>query len=112
MEREAEKERLYIPVNIATRFEFMPGLGLFETGMGACAGVIAAIFSFLLLELYKGAIVTILTAVTVAVLLRKNEINMSVVDYFRYAIVFSRGQKKYPFRWRHKYMLEDDDEKN
>lgn len=109
MERETEKERLYIPVNIATRFEFLPGLGLFETSMAAIAGVMAALFSFLLLDLYQGAFLTATVAVGTALAFRKNEINMSIVDYMRHSITFAKGQKKYPFRWYHKYK-EDMDE--
>lgn len=103
-----EKERLYIPVNIATRFEFLPGLGLFEAFMAAIAGTIAALFSFLLLDLYQGAFLTAVIAVGTAMAFRKNEINMSIVDYIRHLIIFAQGQKKYPFRWHHKYSAKED----
>lgn len=110
MEKEKEKERLYIPVNIATRFEFLPGLGLFETFMAAIAGVIAALFSFLLLNLYQGTFLTAVVAVGTALAFRKNEINMSIVDYIRHSIAFTQGQKKYPFRWYHKYSAKEDED--
>lgn len=111
MEKEAEKERLYIPVNIATHFEFLPGLGIKETLIGVVAGAAAAIFSFLLLNVYQGAFFTAVTAIGTAMAFWKNEINMSVVDYIRHAIIFSKGQKVYPFRWHDTYREVTDERK-
>lgn len=96
-------ETLYIPTNIATRFEFLPGLGLKEAILGAAAGAIAAILSYLFLSFYAGAAATVITAVGTTMIFMKNEINMSFADYIKAALSFAKGQKKYEFVWYNRF---------
>lgn len=94
-----KNETLYIPTNISTRFEFVPGLGVKEAVLGGMTGTAAAAFSYMFLDLYKGIVITVLIAVGTAVVFMKNEINMSIADHIKAAVMFAKGQKKYEFVW-------------
>lgn len=96
---EKSTETLYIPTNIATRFEFLPGLGMWEAILGAAAGAVAALVSYLFLSFYSGLVLTIIIAVGTTMTFMKNEINMSIADHINAAVRFAKGQKKYDFIW-------------
>ena len=100
---EKNAETLYIPTNIATRFEFLPGLGIQEAVLGGAVGAVAALLSYLFLSFYAGIVVTIIAAVGTTVTFMKNEINMSVADHIKAAVLFAKGQKKYDFIWHNRF---------
>lgn len=100
---EKNAETLYIPTNIATRFEFLPGLGMREAILGGAVGAVAALFSYLFLSFYTGIAVTIIAAVGTTMTFMKNEINMSVADHIKAAVLFTKGQKKYDFVWHNRF---------
>ena len=50
---EKNAEALYIPTNIATRFEFLPGLGISEAALGIAAGAGVALLSYAFLSFYS-----------------------------------------------------------
>ncbi len=96
-------ETLYIPTNIATRFEFLPGLGIKEAALGCGVGAATALFSYLFLSFYSGIAITVIAAVGTTLTFMKNEINMSVADYVKAAVRFTKGQKKYEFIWYNRF---------
>lgn len=100
---EKSGETLYIPTNIATRFEFLPGLGMWEAILGAAAGAVAALVSYLFLSFYSGLVLTIIIAVGTTMTFMKNEINMSIADHIKAAVLFAKGQKKYDFVWHDRF---------
>lgn len=107
---EKSAETLYIPTNIATRFEFLPGLGMSEAIMGVVTGAVAALFSYIFLSFYSGVVVTVILAVGTTITFMKNEINMSVADHLKAAILFTKGQKKYEFIWYDRFAKGDTEQ--
>ena len=104
-----KNESLYIPANISTRFEFLPGLGWYEIFLGVGAACVAAMISHTFLEFYKGFVVTAVVGVGTSVMFMKNEINMSIADYIKAAVMFAKGQKKYEFVWHDRFEGSDKD---
>ena len=81
---EKSAETLYIPTNIATRFEFLPGLGMSEAIIGAVTGAVAALFSYIFLSFYSGVAVTVIlavgTTITFATVYKGNIIKNLIMD--------------------------------
>ena len=101
---EKNAEALYIPTNIATRFEFLPGLGISEAALGVAAGAGVALLSYAFLSFYSGIVATVIVAVGTTMTFMKNEINMSVADHIKAAILFAKGQKRYEFVWYNRFL--------
>ena len=99
--------RLYIPVNIKTRFEFFDGFGVTELLPTIITTLVSGFFAFIIRAVTGGVIGPILMVfVTIAasvMALAKNESNMSVVDQTKCVLRFMREQKNYPYYYTNEW---------
>lgn len=97
--KSSENKRIYIPTNIRTKTYFFEGFGFSELVSTLVLTIIVGIFDLVYFSVSKNevaAVVIILVAVAVGVtLFTKDRTNMSVTDYVRDLIIFSKSQKKY-----------------
>lgn len=105
---EDDRNTLYIPRNIVTRFEFISGFGMRELGVTAIFTVIALIVAVIFTkttgaEVYQGVFIVLITATTVIMATRKNEHNMSFIDIVKLFFNFAGTQQKFGYRYYDPY---------
>jgi len=98
-----EKNQLYIPVNIKTRFEFFDGFGFPELGVTSIVALISGLIAFFVGDIYNGALFVLISASMVVTLTRKNQYNQSVMDMIKVFMRFHQKQQKYKYEYYNKY---------
>ena len=97
--KKSERRKIYIPTNIRTRTYFFEGFGFTELIQTILFTVLIGLFDIIYFLISKNeviAVTTILIAIAVGVtLFTKDKTNMSVVDYIKDLIIFSKSQKRY-----------------
>ena len=97
-----ENLKLYIPIGISTRMDFIPGFGkneLIQALVGIAIGIGVAIVAFIITNQSLSIVVTMILAIGGSILATtKNSINISIVDYINDIMKFSKERQVYPYR--------------
>jgi hypothetical protein len=97
-----ENKGLYIPVNIKTRYELFEGYGFAELIPTVVTALLSSVFAFLIYsmtaELTLPVLLVLISVALSVIVLTKDQHNLSVVDYTRHVLRFSRAQQRYAYR--------------
>jgi len=106
MDTKLTNTNLYIPANIKTRVEIVPGFGWKEFGITLATGAIALGIAILLHiltareSIMQGIFIVTTATFAAFVVTRKDDFNRSVMDSVRILIQFSSEQQKFKYIYR------------
>ncbi len=99
---ENKKDVVYIPYGIKNRREFFTGFGVAELKYTMLSLPVAASISFFISAVFDKQIVSSLSLVLIpigtAILVQKDDCNLSVLDYGLAMLRFKRSRKFYAYR--------------
>lgn len=99
--------KVYVPVNIRKRKEYVDGIGKLEVTYAAVAGGIGLVLGIIIYMIVHQFLVIIFTPIVIAVLtlasVRKNNMNQSFIDQILYYIEFTKSQKRYYYEYYNPY---------
>lgn len=102
-ETKTSTTNLYVPANIKTRFEALPGFGFKEMAMTAMAGAmgvgVAVILHIVTAQesIMMGIFIAVVSLALGFVTTRKDDTNRSVLDSIKILIRFSKEQQKFKY---------------
>ena len=109
--KEKERDRLFIPVNVRKRKEYVDGFGkdeLIKSLIATAFGVVLGIVLFLrnnYQPLYIALVPVVVFAISV-IFLRKDKTNTNALDSICEMYEFSKSQKKYEYEYVNIYEKE------
>jgi c-di-AMP phosphodiesterase-like protein len=103
-ERQEEKKKpLYISTNILERKDIVEGFGKKEIGYLMVALLISIILFFILYAFTGDILIPFIAAImiltVVAMIVRKDQCNESMIDKLKFMLEFSKSQKKYEYQY-------------